>query len=129
MLNIEIKAPLIDRDAVERRLGEMGALLEWTHRQTDTFFRVPFGWLKLREAQGQPAELISYRRSESAAGHNVSEYDVERIGDPAKWMRLLSRVLEVDQVVKKERTLWLYEHTRIHLDRVRGLGELSLIHI
>ena len=25
--------------------------------------------------------------------------------------------------MKKERTLWLYENTRVHLDRVEGIGD------
>lgn len=121
--NIEIKTPLHCRDDVERRLGILGARREWVRRQKDTFYDVPNGWLKLREVEGQPAELISYRRTDVPLGLKSSDYDVEAVGDGATWRRLLGRVMDVASVVEKERTLWLYKHTRIHLDRVVRRGE------
>ncbi len=59
----------------------MDARLEWTRRQVDTFFAVTDGWLKLREMDGAPAELISYRRPTDDAGPRPSEYDVVRLED------------------------------------------------
>lgn len=128
MQNIEIKTPLHSRVDTERRLQALGARRVWTRRQKDTFFGVPNGWLKLREAGAEPAELISYRRSAPEGdgildGLRASDYDVLPVGDAESWKRLLGRVLPVETVVEKERTLWLYEHTRIHLDRVARLGE------
>ncbi|MCH2373412.1 MAG: class IV adenylate cyclase [Planctomycetes bacterium] len=121
--NIEIKTLLEDRYAVEERLRQLGARFVWSRQQRDTFFQVVQGWLKIREVQGYPTELISYRRAEGVDGMQASSYDVEIVPDAERWKRLFSRVLPVDGVVDKERTLWLYEHTRIHLDRVSGLGE------
>jgi len=121
--NIEVKCPLADREAVEDRLRALGAGWHWTDRQTDTFFAVPTGWLKLREPAGGFAELISYRRSTEDSGPRRSEYDVVPVDDPGLVKRLLSRVLPVDGVVEKTRTLWFHGHTRIHLDRVENLGE------
>jgi adenylate cyclase len=123
MQNIEIKTLLPDRTAIERRLEAMGARRMWCRRQHDTFFQVPRGLLKLREVEGARPEVISYERSSESSGPRPSDYDVVPVGDAPTWLRLLSRVLPVDCVVDKERTLWLYEHTRIHLDRVRGLGD------
>ena len=123
MQNIEVKIPLRDRANVERRLEALGARRMWTLRQEDTFFAVATGWLKLREAEGRPPEVISYQRSTDHSGPRPSEYDVIVVTDAAAWKRLLGRVLPVEGVVGKERTLWIYEHTRIHLDRVDGLGE------
>ena len=123
MRNIEIKARLLDRPEAEARLRALGAREAWTARQTDTFFAVPQGWLKVREAAGRPAEVISYRRSTSEAGPRPSEYDVLVVPDGEAWRRLLGRVLPVRGAVRKERTLWLHLHTRVHLDRVEGLGE------
>jgi predicted adenylyl cyclase CyaB len=108
---------------VERRLAALGARLAWTRRQRDTFFTAARGWLKLRETDGAPAELISYVRPTDDADPRPSEYDVVRLEDPTAMMRLLGRALPVDGIVEKERTLWLLDHTRVHLDRVEGLGE------
>lgn len=123
MQNIEVKVPLRDRANVEKRLEALGARRMWTLRQEDTFLAVPAGWLKLREVEGRPPEVISYKRSTDNAGPRLSEYDVIVVSDPVAWKRLLGRVLPVDAVVRKERTLWIYEHTRVHLDRVDGLGD------
>jgi len=123
MQNIEIKAKLRNRGNVESRLRALGAKCLWTHRQTDTFFEVPRGWLKLREAEGRPPELIAYERSSELALPRASNYEVLVVKDADACRRLLARVLPVDKFVEKERTLWIYEHTRIHLDRVDELGE------
>jgi predicted adenylyl cyclase CyaB len=123
MQNIEIKARLHDRENVERRLTALGARRMWVRRQKDTFFSVPTGWLKIREAEGRPAEVISYRRATDEAGPRVSDFDVILVENAPTWTRLLGRALPIDKVVEKERTLWLYEHTRVHLDRVDRLGE------
>lgn len=130
--NFEIKAKLTDRRRVERQLSALGARRMWLRAQRDTFFVLPpqasgSTWLKLREVDGRRAELISYRRegvADAAAtgAPLVSDYDVMVVEDPGAWKRLLGRVLPLDRVVEKERTLWLYENTRVHLDDVVGLG-------
>ena len=123
MTNVEVKCRLADRAAVEVRLPAIGARRAWTRRQRDTFFAVPGRWLKLREETGAAACLIAYARSVDDAGPRESEFERRRLDDAAAWLRLLGHVLPVDLVVEKERTLWLHGHTRIHLDRVDGLGD------
>ncbi|MDP7033741.1 MAG: class IV adenylate cyclase [Planctomycetota bacterium] len=121
--NIEIKAPLPNRDLTETRLRELGARVCWTRTQVDTFYDVPHGWLKIRETSESGSELISYVRPIDSAAPRVSDYDVLPIEPTATWKRLLERVLPVTAQVKKERTLWMYKNTRIHLDQVRKLGQ------
>lgn len=123
MQNIEVKTPLAERARIEKKLSALGARPMWVRNQRDTFFDVPEGWLKLRETDGKPAELISYKRSSEHSGPRPSDYDVLVVGDGAAARRLLGRVLPLDRIVEKERTLWIYERTRVHLDRVGGLGE------
>jgi predicted adenylyl cyclase CyaB len=123
MQNIEIKSPLLDRAFVESTLERLGASREWELHQRDTFFEVSAGWLKIREQEDCPVELISYRRSTDDSGPRASDYDVEPLRDAETWKRLLGRVLERRGVVDKRRTLWLLRHTRIHLDRVAELGD------
>jgi adenylate cyclase len=114
---------LPDRAAVEARLRHLGARHEWTRRQRDAFFPVPTGWLKLRETDGARAQLISYVRSTDDAGPRRSEYDVVRFDDAIAMNGVLTRALGAEIVVTKERALWWLDHTRVHLDRVDGLGE------
>jgi len=121
--NIEIKSPLADRPGTEERLRSLGAKLEWTRRQIDTFFNSHSGWLKLREVEGCPAELISYRRSVENSGPRESDYDVLRIDEACELSSILESSLGILGRVEKRRSLWSYRNTRVHLDRVEGLGD------
>ena len=123
MRNIEIKCVLTGRQAIEKRLEELGAELVWVARQRDTFYAVTHGWLKLREHEGGDAELIGYVRATDTSAPRPSDFERVVIEDSEQWKRLLGKVLEVDAVVQKERTLWMHRHTRVHLDRVEDLGD------
>lgn len=123
MKNIEIKSPLSDRPGTEERLRSLGAKLEWTRRQIDTFFNSHSGWLKLREVEGCPAELISYRRSVENSGPRESDYNILRIGEACELSSILESSLGILGRVEKRRSLWSYRNTRVHLDRVEGLGD------
>lgn len=121
MKNIEIKTRLPDRAAVEARLREAGAEFVWCRRQRDVFFRVPTGYLKLRLVQGEAAELIAYARA-PGTDPRPSDYDIAPVEEGSRLERALTRSLGVRGVVAKERTLYRWRHTRIHLDEVDGLG-------
>jgi predicted adenylyl cyclase CyaB len=119
--NIEIKSAVTDLAALERRVLAIGAIRVWTRGQRDTFFRVPEGYLKLRVIEGSPAELIAYARA-PGTDPRPSEYDIAPVADPARLEEVLARSLGRRGVVEKTRTLYLWRHTRIHLDEVAGLG-------
>ena len=123
MKNIEIKSPLGNRPEAEKKLTAIGARLEWTREQVDTFFRVPSGWLKLREVKGCPAELISYRRSVKDSGPRESEYNIFRLQAATELKLVLEKSLGTLGRVEKQRALWLWRNTRVHLDRVEHLGD------
>jgi predicted adenylyl cyclase CyaB len=120
--NIEIKAPARDVAALVARIETLGAVRQWSRRQRDVFFRVPEGYLKLRIEEGRPGELIAYVR---APGNEPrpSDYDIAPVEDAGKTERVLARSLGVRGTVEKTRTLYLWRHTRIHLDQVEGLGD------
>jgi predicted adenylyl cyclase CyaB len=90
--------------------------------QEDTFFVVPAGRLKLRVFGGGQGELIQYERSDSRAP-SESRYVVAPTAEPEALRAALSRALGVRAVVRKTRTVHLAGRTRIHLDRVEGLGD------
>jgi predicted adenylyl cyclase CyaB len=121
--NIEIKTPLAERAQTEEKLLSIGANLEWTRKQVDTFFNAPSGWLKLREVEGCPCELISYRRSVEDSGPRESDYDILRLEAAHELSSVLEHSLGILGIVEKQRALWLYRNTRVHLDRVKGLGD------
>ena len=122
MQNIEIKTRLADPADAERKLRALGAEFVWTRRQRDTFYVVGTGYLKLREVEGAPGELIAYRRAPGSAPR-PSDYEIAPVDDPASLGRTLARSLGVRGAVTKVRRLFRWRHTRIHLDEVVGLGK------
>ena len=119
--NIEIKLKSDDLPDVRERALIAGAKYEGALFQTDTFFRVASGRLKLREIKSKLAELIAYAR-EDVAGVKASDYVVSPVHDSASTLEALKRSCGVTVVVKKRRDLLLWRNVRIHLDRVEGLG-------
>src|SRR5262249_10395833 len=52
----------------------------------------------------------------------ASDYVIASVSDPEALREALARALGVRAVVAKRRALFLWRHTRIHLDDVEGLG-------
>jgi adenylate cyclase class IV len=127
--NIETKVRCSDLDAVARRAEDHGARFAGVFEQRDTYFDVPSGRLKVRGLKHQAphgeatasAELIAYDRRDAEVPP-LSAYTREVVDDPEVLIRRLSREHRVRGVVVKRRDLWLKHRTRIHLDRVQGLG-------
>lgn len=121
MKNIEFKAYCPDLQAVRERLEEMGVPLDRRMRQVDTYFEVLSGRLKLREIDGGEAQLVQYDRPDESAVR-ACEYTVVPVKDAAGLKQALGLALGVRVVVDKVRELYLWDHTRVHLDTVEGLG-------
>lgn len=90
--------------------------------QDDTFFRCDNGRLKLRAFADGGGELIHYRRDD-ATGPKESSYVLAPVGDCDPLREALTRAYGQAGRVRKLRTLVMCGRTRIHLDRVEGLGE------
>jgi predicted adenylyl cyclase CyaB len=120
-VNLELKARILEGLHVHRRAEECGAELRGTLYQTDTYFHVSSGRLKLREQQQGAAELIHYTRPEQTT-ERLSDYHKVSLGDPVGLKSLLTAALGVLVVVKKERQVFAYKGARIHLDQVESLG-------
>lgn len=121
-VNVEIKAHVDDLEALRERAERLSDRLVEVIRQEDVFFVVPAGRLKLRVLAPDVGQLIYYER-EDRAGPKVSKYQVYPTVRPQALQVLLTKALGVRGVVRKERSLYWAGHTRIHLDRVEGLGE------
>jgi len=120
--NVEIKARV--RDAARLRALALAVGEEPLEliRQRDTFYHVNRGRLKLREFADGTGELIAYERPDRP-GPRTSRYTISPAPDPARLHAALTQALGVRGVVAKERTLIRRGRTRIHLDRVTGLGD------
>lgn len=119
--NVEIKARVDDLAAVRARVETLTSAPAEYLTQTDTFFRVPHGRLKLRELGDGTAELIFYDRPDQP-GPKASTYTRCPVADAELLRTVLTASVGVRGVVRKERDVFLHEQTRIHLDRVEGLG-------
>jgi len=120
--NIEIKARI---DSVEALLPRARALADGAPQaiaQDDTFFTCPRGRLKLRDFGDGQGELIHYQRADSV-GPKLSDYVRVPSTDPAALLEALTRALGAIGRVRKTRQVLLAGQTRIHLDRVEGLGD------
>jgi len=142
MTNFEFKARLENFARVRQVLQQRRAHFAGVLRQTDTYFLVPNGRLKLRETRRHgPAEgkievnsqLIFYQRADAAALKR-SDYSIVNLDRAEDLHEILAAALGRQIVIKKSRELFLlgYEgavanegeiHIRIHLDRVEELGD------
>ncbi len=91
-------------------------------QQTDVYFRTQQGRLKLRISSLSGGQLIPYRRP-NQAGPRRADYQVIAIDDPEGLRELLTELLGVHCVVRKQREIFRVDNVRIHLDRVDGLGD------
>jgi predicted adenylyl cyclase CyaB len=121
--NIEIKARAHQFDQLRERAAALATDAPLVFRQQDFFYDVPTGRLKLRQFDdGTPSELIFYQRDDRD-GPKVSYYSRSPVTNPEAMHALLAQALTTRGIVSKERHVYLVGRTRIHLDRVDGLGD------
>lgn len=120
--NVEIKAHLKNRLAVESIAARLADSGPEVIRQEDIFFACEGARLKLRIFAPDAGELIRYERS-NVADTRCSRYLIARTSDPQVLLEILTKTLGRIGVVKKKRTLYLIGQTRVHLDQVEDLGD------
>lgn len=126
--NIEIKARIASVEALLARAGMVADGEPELIVQDDTFFRVPHGRLKLREFADGSAELIHYHRPDTGDAR-ASDYVRVAVPEPAALRQALVRGCGLLGRVQKQRWLLMAGATRIHLDRVRGLGDFMELEV
>ena len=117
---VEIKARCTQAQRVRDYLRSHGADIRGIDHQTDTYFRVPRGRLKLREGRIENA-LIYYERAdqESAKQSHVLLTETQ----PSSALKAqLTQALGVLVVVKKQREIACIDNVKFHIDSVEGLG-------
>ncbi len=120
--NIEIKARIASVEAmlpIVAALSDQGPI---AISQDDTFFVCNAGRLKLRAFSDDEGELIFYRRGDEQ-GPKESFYLRSPTSSPASLRETLALAYGQAGRVQKQRTLFLAGRTRVHLDRVHGLGD------
>jgi predicted adenylyl cyclase CyaB len=120
--NIEIKARIERIEALLPRAQALAGGAPELIGQDDTFFPCAHGRLKLRDFGAGRGELIQYQRADTQ-GPKTSTYVRAPTASPDTLRDALARALGVLGRVRKQRWLLLAGRTRIHLDRVEGLGD------
>ncbi|HYP30314.1 MAG TPA: class IV adenylate cyclase [Burkholderiaceae bacterium] len=126
--NIEIKARVADMDALRARAAALADSGPVEIPQDDTFFCCSSGRLKLRVYADGRGELIAYSRADDG-GPKVSDYLLSPTASPDSLREALARSNGVEGRVVKHRTLFLVGRTRVHLDRVQGLGDFMELEV
>ena len=119
--NVEIKARVENIEDLERAVEKISDTEASEIFQDDTFFNCSRGRLKLRRFSQQQGELIFYQRADQLEPAE-SFYLRSPTNDPASLLETLRHAYgEAGQVIKN-RNLYFVGRTRIHVDRVKGLG-------
>lgn len=120
---VELKARVNDHESLRKKLSSLGAEYIGIFQQTDLYFKVPEGRLKLREIKdNKTAELIYYER-ENIAGPKRDDAFILRIQEPENLKKILKKILTPLTVIEKIREVYRYQGTQIHLDTVKKLDK------
>ncbi len=119
-LNIEIKARCHHPASVRNYLLQHRAVYKGLDEQTDTYFLVPHGRLKLRQGNIEN-NLIWYQRN-NQEGPKSSSFKLLPVNDGNEMLQLLGAALGIKVIVKKSREIYYIENVKFHLDTIEGLG-------
>jgi predicted adenylyl cyclase CyaB len=120
--NVEIKARIDDAGAMRLKVAEIADDGPIEILQDDTFYHCDTGRLKLRLLSEHEGELIFYRRADNE-GPKESFYLRSLTTTPITLRDSLEQAYGIAGRVQKCRTLFWMGRTRIHIDRVEGLGD------
>lgn len=122
MPNIEIKAKCHNLEFALQKAKQLSTEYVGLLHQLDTYYKTQTGRLKLREINGLEAQLIPYHKDYST-GPMKSNYDVLPSTNPQNLKSILKTILGEVAIVDKNREVYLIDNVRVHLDKVKGLGE------
>lgn len=119
-INYEFKARCTDINRMENILLKRNPLFIGVDHQTDTYFNVQTGRLKLREGTIENA-LIHYERTDVAGAKQSNVLLYQHAPHPAL-KQILIAALSVKVIVAKKRKIYFIDNIKFHFDQVEGLG-------
>lgn len=119
-LNVEIKAKCANHNAVREILKTRNADFRGVDHQIDTYFKVNFGRLKLRE--GNIENFLVYYDRENKEGPKESKIILFRNEPGSTLKEILSVSNGVLVVVDKKREIYFIDNIKFHIDTVKDLG-------
>lgn len=119
-INLELKIKTQSTDELVKKIKSNGGKFIELLPQKDTYYKFDKGLLKLRKVK-EEFQLVKYNRNEKE-GERWSDYSLLFIkGEDVEGY--LKDLFEIETIVEKERNLYIYKNTRIHLDSVTNLGQ------
>lgn len=118
-INIEIKAKSENHNQIRKILNSKNAEFKGVDYQIDTYFKVNFGRLKLRE--GNIENYLIYYNRENKKGPKQSDILLYKT-NPSNLKEILENSLEILVVVDKKREIYFIDNIKFHLDNVKNLG-------
>ena len=118
-VNLELKIKIDSFDYLIEKLKSINAQQDSILLQRDIYYKIPAGLLKLRIENGTKT-FIFYNRDETSE-NRWSDFNLLKIEDDNA-EEFLSNLFVIEEVVEKERKLFWFNNTRIHLDEVKELG-------
>lgn len=119
--NIEIKARTQRPDKIRNYLQSNGARFMGIDNQTDTYFLVPSGRLKLR--QGNIENSLIYYNRNNDDGPKKSDFSLVDVPDGNLLKEILDKSLGILTVVKKQREIYFIDNVKFHIDTLPSLGD------
>lgn len=119
-INVEIKARCLHPENIRAYLHQHQAEFKGVDEQTDTYFNVNKGRLKLREGNIEN-NLIYYERN-NQAGPKDSHFQLVKIEDAKGLKEVLTKANGIKTIVHKSREIYFINNVKFHLDEVPGLG-------
>ena len=126
MKNLEAKFRLSNHAEAVARASAIGYTQGGVLVQGDTFFRVANGKLEAC-ARKTAAPLSSTTISDESGPLMISNYEIVKVADPLRTLRILAAALGPIAVVEKIRILMMRDNVRLHLDQVTNLGDYGEI--
>jgi adenylate cyclase, class 2 len=119
-VNVEIKAKCSDHSGIRTILHRENADFRGKDHQTDTYFRVQSGRLKLREGNIENS-LIHYER-ENKEGPKQADIILYKTEPDSGLKEILAKALGILVVVDKTREIYFIGNVKFHIDTVKDLG-------
>jgi len=120
ILNFEFKAKTTELDNLEKKLLELNPKFIGEDNQTDTYFNVTKGRLKLREGNIENS-LIYYER-QNTAGAKQSDVLLYRHNPDKTLKDILIKLHGIKVIVEKIRKIYFIDNVKFHFDTIPELG-------
>ncbi len=120
IINFEFKAATNNLVVLEKKLLELNPLFIGEDKQTDSYFNVSKGRLKLRE--GNIENFLIYYERQNVADAKQSNVLLYKHTPDQSLKDILIKLHGIKVVVNKTRKIYFIENVKFHFDTINDLG-------